>query len=129
MRLILSFLIVVLVAGCATLTKGTTQKIAVNTPGAPGASCTLTSVAVGNKTLVTPATITVQKSQESIAVRCQKKCFQDGAGIIDSQAEAMAAGNVIAGGVVGLGVDAMSGAMNKYNPQTDIVMVPIPGCS
>ena len=46
-------------AGCATIVKGTTQAIAVNTPNAPGAMCTLTSSAVGTQTVVTPATITV----------------------------------------------------------------------
>jgi hypothetical protein len=34
----------------------------------------------------------------------------------------MAAGNVLAGGVIGLGVDAATGAMNQYAPQADIVM-------
>jgi hypothetical protein len=40
----------------------------------------------------------------------------------------MTAGNIIAGGVVGLGIDAASGAMNKYNDQTDVAMIPIQGC-
>ncbi len=61
-------------------------------------------------------------------MRCQKQCFQDGAAIIASNTEAMAAGNVIAGGPIGLGIDAISGAMNKYNAQTDVVMVPVQGC-
>lgn len=118
----------VALSGCATITKGTTQSIAVNTPGAPGASCVLTSSAVGTINVVTPATLTVDKSQESIMVRCQKACFQDGAGIITSNTETMTAGNVLVGGVVGLGVDAVSGAMNKYNAQTDVMMVPDPSC-
>ncbi len=118
----------VLLTGCATITKGTTQNIGINTPGAPGSSCTLTSAAVGSKTVVTPATLVVDKSQEAIAVRCQKQCFQDGATIIASNTETMAAGNVIAGGPIGLGIDAISGAMNKYNAQTDVVMVPVQGC-
>ena len=115
-------------SGCATITKGTTQSVAVNTPGAVGASCTLASSAIGSINVVTPATITLDKSQESVTVRCHKECFQDGAGIIASGTETMTAGNVLVGGVVGLGVDAMSGAMNKYNSQNDIVMVPIQGC-
>ncbi len=52
----------VLLTGCATITKGTTQNIAINTPGAPGSNCTLTSAAVGSKTVVTPATLIVDKS-------------------------------------------------------------------
>ena len=118
----------VCVAGCATITKGTTQSIAVNTPGVAGATCHLASSAIGSRTVVTPATLTVDKGQEGITVRCSKQCYQDGTGIIASNTEAMTAGNVIAGGIIGLGVDAASGAMNKYASETSIFMSPIPGC-
>ena len=114
--------------GCATLVKGTTQSVALNTPGAPGASCTLVSEGIGTKTVATPATLTLDKSQHNIAVTCKKECFQDGVGIISSSTEGMAAGNVIAGGPIGLGIDAVSGAMNHYNADNQIAMVPIQGC-
>ena len=48
--------------------------------------------------------------------------------MIPSFTETMAAGNIIAGGVVGLGVDAMTGAMNRYNADNQFAMVPIAGC-
>jgi hypothetical protein len=118
----------VALTGCATITKGTTQSVALDTPGAPGAKCTLTSSSVGSVTLVTPASVVLQKGSESVRVLCKKECFDDGVGIITSGTEAMAAGNIIAGGIIGLGVDAASGAMNKYNEQNQITMVPIKGC-
>jgi phosphoketolase len=59
---------------------------------------------------------------------CRKECFQDGTGIIASHTEAMAAGNIIAGGVIGLGIDAASGAMNRYNAENQIALVPVQGC-
>ena len=34
----------------------------------------------------------------------------------------MTAGNVVFGGVIGLGIDAASGAMNKYQPGVEVVM-------
>lgn len=114
--------------GCATLTKGTTQAVAINTPGVTGAQCTLTSSAIGSKVVSTPASIVLEKGADSIAVLCKKECFEDATGIISSNAEAMAAGNVIAGGVIGLGIDAASGAMNKYSEQNQFAMVPIKGC-
>jgi hypothetical protein len=43
--------------------------------------------------------------------------------------ENMAMGNVVAGGVIGLGVDAATGAMNKYAPQADILMTPDGSCA
>lgn len=118
----------VLGGGCASITKGTTQSISVDTPGAPGASCTLTSEGIGTKTLTTPATLVLDKSQYNVAVTCKKECFNDGVGVIASSTESMTAGNVLVGGVVGLAVDAASGAMNKYNDVNQIAMVPIPGC-
>jgi hypothetical protein len=118
----------VVCSACATLTKGTTQQVVINTPGAPGAECTLTSSAIGTKVVTTPATIVLDKSQDAIAVTCRKACYQDGVGIIASNTEAMSAGNIVFGGVVGLGVDAVSGAMNKYNADNQIAMVPIQGC-
>lgn len=114
--------------GCATITKGTTQSVAINTPGVTGASCTLSSAAVGTKVVSTPATIVLDKGADNITVLCKKECYQDATGVIASNTEAMAAGNIIAGGVVGLGVDAMSGALNKYNAENQIAMVPIQGC-
>ncbi|MDX2205499.1 MAG: translation initiation factor 2 [Hyphomicrobiaceae bacterium] len=128
MRILASFLLAAALCGCATITRGTTQNISINTPGAAGAQCTLSSPAVGTKVVVTPATVVVQKGQDAIAVRCSKECFQDGAGVIESNIEGMTAGNVLVGGVIGLGVDAASGAMNKYNSDTNIVMPPIQGC-
>lgn len=122
------FAVGVSVGGCATITKGTTQAVAVSTPGAPGATCTLTSGGIGSKTLTTPATIVLDKSQDNIQVVCRKECYQDAVGIIASHTEAMAAGNIIAGGVIGLGVDAASGAMNTYNADNQFAMVPVHGC-
>lgn len=115
-------------SGCATLTKGTTQSIAVNTPGVPAAQCTLTSASIGTKVITTPASIVVDKGSDNIVVTCRKECYQDGIGIIQSSTETMAAGNVLVGGVVGLGVDAMSGAMNRYTSDNQFAMTPIPGC-
>ena len=40
----------------------------------------------------------------------------------------MAAGNVLLGGVIGLGVDAASGAMNKYPDLVTVAMVPDQAC-
>jgi len=127
-KLMTALVVAAAASGCATIVKGTTQQISLNTPGAPGAQCTLVSEGIGTKTVTTPATLVLDKSQHNVAVTCKKQCFQDGVGIISSSTEGMAAGNIIAGGVVGLGIDAASGAMNKYNPDNQIAMVPVAGC-
>jgi hypothetical protein len=128
MRPIAFVWLAVSLAACATITKGTTQVVAVNTPGVAGASCTLTSPAIGTLTVVTPDTISLPKASDNISVRCSKESYQDGAGVISSNMEGMTAGNIILGGVIGLGVDAVSGAMNKYSPEIQVALIPIPGC-
>jgi len=128
MRLLVLVLISVCASGCATIVKGTTQAVALDTPGVPGAACELSSPGIGTQTIATPATFELEKSQHNVSVTCRKPCYQDGIGVIASYTEGMAAGNVIAGGVIGLGIDAATGAMNKYADRTSITMIPIQGC-
>lgn len=78
--------------------------------------------------LTTPGTITLSKGSASLPIQCAKECYVTGTGVIPSNAEAMAAGNVIFGGVIGLGVDAVSGALNKYPDQITVAMTPDPAC-
>jgi hypothetical protein len=113
-------------AGCATVTRGTTQSVSVDAP--QGAICTLTSSSIGKRTLTAPATVVLEKGSDNVAVRCTKRCYQDGIGVIESSVEPMTAGNILIGGVIGLGVDAASGAINKYENHVTIVMRPIKGC-
>lgn len=114
--------------GCATVTKGTDQLVYIDTPGYAGANCTLTSKGIGGyRQIVTPANIELPKSRRDIAVKCEHPCGT-GSGMIMSNMEAMTAGNIVLGGVIGLGVDAASGAMNKYSAMNQIVMTPNGKC-
>lgn len=114
-------------AGCATITKGTTQIVAIDTPGVPGATCTIQTQA-GPQQVVTPGSVTLSKGSNALPIQCTKQCYIAGASIIPSGTEAMTAGNVIFGGVIGLGVDAASGAMNKYPDIVTVAMSPDPAC-
>jgi hypothetical protein len=118
----------ILFAGCSTIVKGTDQQVSVNTPGVQGAICQLTSPAVGTRTVETPANIVLPKSKHNVAVSCTAQCRAPGVATLASHTEAMTAGNVLFGGIIGLGVDAASGAMNKYDPAVEVVMSPMPGC-
>jgi hypothetical protein len=90
--------------------------------------CTLSSPAVGTRTVETPGTIVLPKSEHDVAVNCVKQCYTTGVGVLASETEIMTAGNVVFGGVIGLGIDAASGAMNKFQPGVEIAMSPIPNC-
>jgi hypothetical protein len=115
-------------AGCSTVVKGTEQQVSVNTPGVPGAVCQLTSPAIGTRTVQTPGNIVLPKSRHNVAVTCRAQCYGDGVSTLASHTEVMTAGNILLGGVIGLGVDAASGAMNKYDPGVEVMMTPLPGC-
>ena len=118
----------VFLSACSTITRGTTQAVAINTPGVEKAECELKSEGIGVKSVVSPATIVLDKSQHNIEVTCRKKCFNEGKGVIASTTDEMTAGNLIVGGVVGLAVDATSGAMNQYAPQIEIAMTRVQSC-
>src|SRR5262245_1170423 len=99
--------LLILCSGCATVTRGATQSVSVDAP--QGAVCTLTPPAIGTRTITAPNTLVVEKGADNIAVHCKRACYRDGHGEIPSTIEEMTAGNVLIGGVIGLGVDIASG--------------------
>jgi hypothetical protein len=111
-------------SGCATIVSGTTQPIAINTDP-QGADCSFTrdNVLVA-RINPTPGVASVQKSSGSIGVLCKKADYQDVAGIIESQFQAATLGNILLGGVIGVVVDAASGAMSKYPESVTFTMIP-----
>lgn len=116
--------VVLLGSGCATMTKGTSQTVTVNTDP-PGAICTLTRdskpLAVVNPT---PGSVSISKSSGAIAVICKKDKFLDAAGTMSSEFQAMTFGNVLFGGLIGIVVDAASGATHEYPPLVTITLIP-----
>ena len=116
--------LVLLTTGCATITKGTSQTVTVDTDPS-GATCTLTRDA---KTLAvvnpTPGSVSIGKSSTPITVVCKKVDFLDVAGTLTSQFQAMTFGNVLFGGLIGVAVDAASGATHEYDPIVTITMIP-----
>ena len=110
-------------SGCASVMKGSSQSIAITTPPVSGANCVLSSKE-GNWTVTTPGAVTVQKSKEDILVRCTKYAYQDAAATIPSDFQGWTLGNLLIGGVVCLGVDAATGAINEYPHAFQVPMTP-----
>jgi hypothetical protein len=111
-------------AGCASVTSGTSQKLTVNTDP-PGAECKLTvkEAAIGTVS-PTPGSITVKRAGDSIRVICSKDGYRDASYVNKPGLNAATLGNIILGGVVGLAVDAASGANNKYEEVMSIRLEP-----
>lgn len=110
-------LLVALSSGCATITSGTSQTIAVSTEKSDtpvtGANCRIvTSKGVWN--LVTPATFEISKSSDDAKITCEKAGEPKGEAVAKSGFKSNTVGNVLIGGIIGIGVDAMTGAMWAY---------------
>ncbi len=87
-----------------------------------GADCLVSGGRDGavREQFVTPAEVQIRRAKAAIDVECNKTGYETGSRTVESKMEGTTGGNVVAGGFVGLGVDAMTGAMFKY-PDTIIV--------
>ena len=118
MRIILVLAAAAMCSGCATVLRGTTDQVGFNST--PSGAEVHTSNGLG---CVTPCTLTVKKNEEFIAT-FQKDGFVPqqipvsrqvvGAGV------AATAGNIVLGGVIGLGVDAATGAGFEHVPESGL---------
>jgi hypothetical protein len=113
-----------MLSGCATVVSGTSQTIGVNSDP-EGADCQFRrkGVLVG-RVNPTPGTMQIGKDYESVSVLCTKEGFDDTAGVIGSEFQAMTLGNILLGGVIGVVVDAASGAMMKYPESVTFTLIP-----
>ena len=111
--------------GCATVVKGSSQNVTVITDP-PGASCVFRRGGVNIGVInPTPGTLAIDKSSVAIDVRCTKQGYAEAAGSVGSHFQAMTFGNVIFGGLIGIAVDASSGAASEYEPEFTLTLVPL----
>jgi len=112
------------VTGCASMMSGTSQTLTLDTIPS-GADCSLTrkGLVIG-RVNPTPGAVYVQRTHDDITVSCTKEGYQTGSFLNKSGLEAATFGNIILGGLVGVFVDAASGADNKYDEKVRIVLAP-----
>lgn len=104
-----------LLGGCATVTRGTTSQVTINSEP-PGAEA---KTSVGHNCPATPCTFEVSRKSEFV-VSYSKPGYRDmqipvttriaGAGA------AGFAGNIVVGGLIGMGVDAATGSTLEHDP-------------
>jgi hypothetical protein len=111
--------------GCASITSGTSQAINVNSEPAE-ADCTLTRDGRELGTIRTPGPVKVKRESKTIHVVCKKDGYKDGETSMDARFETATLGNLIVGGVVGLAVDAASGAYQRYDGFVMVHLAPLP---
>src|SRR6516162_6027082 len=98
----------VAVSGCASIVEGTTQSVAITTSPQDGAKCTLTN-SEGIWYVTTPGNAQVHKTKNNLDVVCTRAGFRDGHRTIEPSFNAVTVGNLVAGGIVGIGIDAATG--------------------
>ncbi len=99
-------------AGCASIVKGTTQAIPVTT-SPTGATVKLDGNVIGQ----TPTNVEAKRKGDHL-LTFEKEGYQPESVAITRNIGGAVFGNIIAGGLVGWGVDAISGAQYNLSPKT-----------
>jgi hypothetical protein len=116
-----------MLGGCASVTRGTTENISIaSTPA--GAEATISGLEVPTA-CVTPCAIVAKRSAD-ISISFAKPGFKTEVVTLTKEVPATGAagfaGNILAGGLIGMGVDAATGAALDHKPNPVIVtMAPI----
>jgi len=113
-----------MVAGCATITTSSHQSLEVTTEPA-GAICKITRGATALGVVnPTPGKVDIAKGSGRLSVACGKEGYLPASAEAEAQFQGMTLGNILLGGLVGVAVDASSGAMYFYPGSVRVVLVP-----
>lgn len=109
--------------GCATITQGSKQTVLFDTDPS-GATCSISRTGEGvlYPNFETPASLEISKDKDELVVICNKEGYKETVIHSGSNLEGWTLGNLLIGGIIGVGIDAASGAMNEYPSQ---VVVPL----
>jgi hypothetical protein len=111
--LVLAVAALAVAPGCASIVTGQNQPVTVEAPGCEGANCKLMN-SKGTWIVKAPGSVTVTRAYGDLTVTCEKEGFGAATNTVASSTKAMAAGNIIFGGVIGVGVDVATGAAYDY---------------
>jgi hypothetical protein len=107
-----------LTTGCASIVGGTNQSISVETRSTSGemvagANCKLENPK-GTWYVTTPGSVTIHRAYDDLSIYCTKAGEQPGIASAKSSTKGMAFGNILFGGLIGVGVDTATGAAYDY---------------
>jgi hypothetical protein len=72
----------------------------------------------------TPGSVYIEKTKYDIKIECDKDGYQTATYMNHSGTAGATWGNIVAGGLVGWGVDSATGSDNKYESPVNITLVP-----
>lgn len=121
-RLLLAAAIVMPCLGCASVTRGTTENISIATTPA-GATADISGLEVPTA-CVTPCVVQAKRNAD-ITVTINKEGYEPQTIPLTKEVAGAGAagfaGNLLAGGLIGMGVDAATGAAQDHKPNPVIV--------
>jgi hypothetical protein len=124
LRMLVALGLFAMLPACATMVAGTSQDVVVDTDPA-GASCDLKRSGETLTTLAaTPGKVNVSRSKNDIDVMCRKEGFAQAGTKIVPSFNGATIGNVLVGGLIGVMVDAASGANFNYPAHNYVSLVP-----
>lgn len=116
---------VLCLSGCASVARGTTEKVMLTSEPADATIRT----SLGHSCPTSPCTVEVSR-KSAFTAYAEKPGYKPGSHYIDTKfsggGAAGLAGNVILGGVIGIGVDAATGATLDHYPNPALItLVPL----
>lgn len=108
--------------GCASIVSGSSQTVSVDSPGCAGARCDLSNDKGKYFVTSTPGTVTLNRSYNKLQVTCSRDGITSNPLSVTSTTKGMAFGNIIFGGVIGVGVDVATGAAYDYPQLISVAM-------
>lgn len=97
--------------GCATILHGTTQEVSINSDPA-GARVDIDRESVGT----TPCSVELKRGDNHVVAISMEGYYTEEVAVMKVMSGAVA-GNILAGGIIGWGIDAASGAQYRLVPE------------
>lgn len=108
---------------CASIVDGTKQEVQVQTPGASCAQCEFTNSKGSYQSSCTPQKITVKRAYGPLTGTCVAPGLT-GKSEYESKTKGWFFGNILIGGLIGMGVDALTGSAWDYPETLSVQMTP-----
>jgi hypothetical protein len=107
-------------SGCATIVKDDSQPVSFSSEP-QGATVSINGIPRG----VTPTTIMVKRSAKKQMIRFQLDGHREESFKLDKSVAGMTFGNIIFGGIIGVGVDIATGKATNYEESVHVQLIPL----
>lgn len=102
----------IILAGCATIISGSKQSVKIySTPS--DATVSINNVVVGN----TPLTKDISRKEKSVSIKIELDGYETYTTSLERKFNAWFLGNIIFGGIIGIIIDPITGAIYKFEPK------------